>query len=89
MPRIADSLAELAGLRPSSRARADIERWAGLISGRGACHHPDGAARFIGSALTVFAAELSRHKQGTCSATAREPFLPLPPGAPASDEDWS
>ncbi len=89
MPRIADSLAELAGLRPSSRARADIERWAGLISGRGACHHPDGAARFIGSALTVFAAELSRHKQGTCSATTREPFLPLPPGAPASDEDWS
>jgi NADH:ubiquinone oxidoreductase subunit F (NADH-binding) len=89
LPRIADSLAELAGPRPSSRARGDIERWAGLISGRGACHHPDGSARFVGSALTVFAAEVSRHKQGTCSATTREPFLPLPPGAPASDEDWS
>jgi NADH:ubiquinone oxidoreductase subunit F (NADH-binding) len=89
LPRIADSLAELAGPRPSSRARGDIERWSGLITGRGACHHPDGAARFIGSALTVFAAEISRHKQGTCSAATREPFLPLPPGAPSSDEDWS
>jgi NADH:ubiquinone oxidoreductase subunit F (NADH-binding) len=89
LPRIADSLAELAGPRPSSRARGDIERWSGLITGRGACHHPDGAARFIGSALTVFAGEISRHKQGTCSATTREPFLPLPPGAPSSDEDWS
>ncbi|HEY4463710.1 MAG TPA: NADH-ubiquinone oxidoreductase-F iron-sulfur binding region domain-containing protein [Streptosporangiaceae bacterium] len=89
LPRIADSLAELAGPRPGSRARGDIERWSGLITGRGACHHPDGAARFISSALTVFAAEIGRHKRGTCSATTREPFLPLPPGAPASDEDWS
>jgi NADH:ubiquinone oxidoreductase subunit F (NADH-binding) len=89
LPRIADSLAELAVPRPRSGARADVERWAGLVRGRGACHHPDGASRFVGSALTVFAAELSRHSHGVCSATSREPFLPLPPGAPATDEDWT
>jgi NADH:ubiquinone oxidoreductase subunit F (NADH-binding) len=88
LPRIAAALAELAGRRPSSQARASIERWAGLVSDRGACRHPDGTARFAGSALTVFAAELGRHKRGSCSATTREPFLPLPPGTPASDEDW-
>jgi NADH:ubiquinone oxidoreductase subunit F (NADH-binding) len=89
LPRIAAALAELAGPRPSSQARANIERWAGLVSGRGACRHPDGAIRFIGSALTVFAAELGRHRQGSCSATTRDPFLPLPPGTATSDEDWS
>jgi NADH:ubiquinone oxidoreductase subunit F (NADH-binding) len=89
LPRIAEGLAELAGPRPRSRTRDDVARWAGLITGRGACHHPDGAARFIGSALTVFAGELTRHQQGTCSAATREPFLPLPADAPSSDEDWS
>jgi NADH:ubiquinone oxidoreductase subunit F (NADH-binding) len=88
LPRIAAALAELAGRRPGSQARANIERWAGLVGDRGACRHPDGTARFVGSALTVFAAELGRHKRGGCSATTREPFLPLPPGTPASDEDW-
>jgi NADH:ubiquinone oxidoreductase subunit F (NADH-binding) len=89
LPRIAAGLTELAGPRPRSRTRDDIARWAGLITGRGACHHPDGTARFVGSALTVFAGELGRHKQGSCSAATREPFLPLPPGAPSSDDDWS
>ncbi|HYZ54835.1 MAG TPA: NADH-ubiquinone oxidoreductase-F iron-sulfur binding region domain-containing protein [Streptosporangiaceae bacterium] len=89
LPRIAAALAELAGPRPGSRALANIERWAGLVSGRGACRHPDGATRFIGSALTVFAAEIGRHRRGVCSATTRAPFLPLPPGTATSDEDWS
>ena len=89
LPRIADGLAVLAGPRPGARVRADIERWAGLVSGRGACHHPDGSVRFVRSALTVFAAELRRHERGVCSASSRQPFLPLPADEPARDEDWS
>ena len=89
LPRIADGLAVLAAPRPGARVRTDIERWAGLVSGRGACHHPDGSARFVRSALTVFAAELRLHERGVCSARSRQPFLPLPAGEPARDEDWS
>ena len=89
LPRIADGLATLAGLRPSPQVRADIERWAGLVTGRGACSHPDGSMRFVRSALDVFATELRHHERGVCSASARRPFLPLPPGTAVSDEDWS
>jgi NADH:ubiquinone oxidoreductase subunit F (NADH-binding) len=38
-----------------------IQRWAGLLAGRGACHHPDGAAGLLASALRVFAAEFQLH----------------------------
>jgi NADH:ubiquinone oxidoreductase subunit F (NADH-binding) len=88
LPRIAAGLAELAGPRPRRQVRADVERWAGLVEGRGACHHPDGTVRFVRSALTVFAPELSRHEKGQCSATNRRPFLPLPDGIPTSEDDW-
>jgi NADH:ubiquinone oxidoreductase subunit F (NADH-binding) len=89
LPRIAGALAQLAGPRPGPRIRADIERWSGLVRGRGACHHPDGTVRFVASALAVFAGEIDRHASGVCSATTRQPFLPLPRQAPTSDNDWS
>jgi NADH:ubiquinone oxidoreductase subunit F (NADH-binding) len=94
LPRIAAALAELAGPRPRRPVRADVERWAGLVEGRGACHHPDGTVRFVRSALTVFAPELSRHEKGQCSSTNRTPFLPLPHttlqnGIPTSEDDWT
>ena len=89
LPRIAAAVAHLAGPRPDRRARADLERWAGLVTGRGACHHPDGSVRFIRSALRVFAAEAGLHEQGRCSGTDPRPFLPVPAGSPATEEDWS
>ncbi|HEY0718287.1 MAG TPA: NADH-ubiquinone oxidoreductase-F iron-sulfur binding region domain-containing protein [Streptosporangiaceae bacterium] len=89
LPRIAAGLAELAGPRPGPQVRANVERWAGLVTGRGACSHPDGSVRFVRSALTVFAAELDRHQEGRCSAASPQPFLPLPADVAVSDEDWS
>jgi NADH:ubiquinone oxidoreductase subunit F (NADH-binding) len=89
LPAIAGALAELAGPRPRRQARQDAERWAGLVTGRGACHHPDGTVRFVRSGLTVFAAELRRHERGQCSASNRRPFLPLPEGTPTREEDWT
>jgi len=89
LPRIAVALERLAGPRPDRSARADLERWAGLVTGRGACHHPDGSVRFIRSALRVFAAEAALHEQGRCAGTDTRPFLPVPASAPASEEDWS
>jgi len=39
----------------------DIHRWLGLVAGRGECRHPDGAAKLIASALTVFEDEIALH----------------------------
>ena len=89
LPRIAAGLAELAGRGHRRQIRTDLERWAGLVEGRGACNHPDGTVRFVRSALTVFAPEIQRHARGQCAATNRKPFLPLPDGLPTSEEDWT
>ena len=89
LPRIAAALAELAGTRPRPGARADVERWASLVTGRGACGHPDGTVRFVGSALRVFAPEFRHHERGRCSAAVGRPFLPLPNQVPVSDDDWT
>ena len=57
-----------------------------LVSGRGACHLPDGAAGLVASTLRTFAADLRQHAEhGPCGRAARRPVLPLPvlPGAAA------
>jgi NADH:ubiquinone oxidoreductase subunit F (NADH-binding) len=87
MPRMAAELERLAVPGPPAEALADLYRWAGLAAGRGACHHPDGAVRLIGSALRTFAGELGLHQQGRCSATTDQPFLPVP-ATPAASSDW-
>ena len=96
LPRIADALTHLSGLRPDPRWLTHLERWSGLVTGRGACHHPDGTVRFVRSALTVFAGEITAHRQGRCTAAdgsrtaagVRAPFLPVPAGVPVYAQDW-
>src|SRR6202012_1003902 len=51
LPRIAEGLAGLAGPRPSPQVRANVERWAGLVTGRGACSHTEGKSRCVVRAL--------------------------------------
>jgi NADH:ubiquinone oxidoreductase subunit F (NADH-binding) len=41
-----------------------IRRWVDQVDGRGGCRHPDGAAKFIRSALDVFADEVAVHARG-------------------------
>ena len=88
LPRIAAAFAGLASGRPRPGTREDLERWSGLVTGRGACHHPDGTARFVRSALRTFVNEANRHERGQCSATSTAPFLPVPVGAASSEDDW-
>lgn len=56
----------------------DLERWLTELPGRGACQHPDGAVRFISSALDVFADEFADHaRHGPCNRCARPRVLPV------------
>jgi NADH:ubiquinone oxidoreductase subunit F (NADH-binding) len=60
---IADAVASLSQ-STSLDGELRIRRWLEQIHGRGGCRHPDGAARFIGSALDVFADEVAVHTRG-------------------------
>jgi NADH:ubiquinone oxidoreductase subunit F (NADH-binding) len=72
---IADAVVAIAEGTARERERDRVLRWATEIRGRGACHHPDGAVRFVGSALSVFAQEIESHRRERC--TARPAGLPL------------
>ena len=86
LPAIATALAELAQPRPAERELANLRRWAGLVTGRGACHHPDGTVRFVATALTC---SLPR-SPSTTAAGARRPADRIPAGDPAAqtEADW-
>jgi NADH:ubiquinone oxidoreductase subunit F (NADH-binding) len=74
---VATAFEELAvGRRRGARDDGRLERWLRQIKGRGACRHPDGAARLVESALTVFADEIDRHARGACTGDGR-PLLRL------------
>jgi NADH:ubiquinone oxidoreductase subunit F (NADH-binding) len=45
-----------------------LRRAVGLVEGRGACHHPDGTARLVRSAMTAFEQDVVLHTQGRCLA---------------------
>lgn len=74
---IGGGLAQLARREADTTVTDRLLRWAGDVEGRGACRLPDGAVRFVRTALTVFGDEVRRHRAGTCSATVHEPVLPL------------
>ena len=77
---IADTVQQLWAGTASGTAQRDLERWTTDIPRRGACQYPDGAVRFIASALLVFADEFHRHaRHGRCDRCAQIPTLPAPP----------
>jgi NADH:ubiquinone oxidoreductase subunit F (NADH-binding) len=54
--------------RGAAAERAQLERWARELTGRGACRHPEGAARFVASTLAAFEAETAAHlRRGKCA----------------------
>jgi NADH:ubiquinone oxidoreductase subunit F (NADH-binding) len=57
-----------------------LPRLTAQIARRGACAHPDGAVRFVKSAVRVFGAEIARHLEGRCHAPGTAPLLPIPSG---------
>jgi len=76
---VADDLLNIVRGPDAEASRRALDRRLPQLEGRGACRHPDGAMRFVASALRVFAREVELHvTHGRCTAVVRQPVLPLP-----------
>jgi len=81
LPALADALNWIAFGQPNQDIVGWVEQLSGLVTGRGACHLPDGAAGLARSALRVFAADVQAHlTAGPCARAGGPPILPLPAG---------
>ena len=69
---IADALDPRRGDR-----RRDVLRFTQLVTGRGGCRHPDGAARFVESSLRVFEQDFARHAHNRSCGGADLKVLPV------------
>jgi NADH:ubiquinone oxidoreductase subunit F (NADH-binding) len=67
LPALATALERLGSGRGDRALLDRIRGLTGLVVGRGSCHHPDGTAHMVTSALEVFARDVSAHLQGYCS----------------------
>ena len=77
LPAIAGAVEALVAGDRNHRWEAQLGRWLDMVEGRGACHHPDGAIRFVRSAMAVFGREVNEHRRrGPCPA--QPPLLPTP-----------
>ena len=81
---LADASVALAGGRGAAEALREMQELPSVIERRGACAHPDGAARLVRSALAAFPHEVRLHLEGRCSAAGRAPVLPVP----AASGEW-
>jgi NADH:ubiquinone oxidoreductase subunit F (NADH-binding) len=73
LPALATSVGELAA-GGSSATSTRVKELVALVTGRGACAHPDGTARLVRSLFRAFPAEIVAHESGQCDvSTARIP----------------
>ena len=87
LPAVAEDAALLAAGRGDPELLPRLRHRTGLLPGRGACRHPDGAARLAASALRTFADDVDRHlSHGACPAARRPPRIPVPAAVPP--ETW-
>jgi NADH:ubiquinone oxidoreductase subunit F (NADH-binding) len=56
---LSEATRRIAARQPDPGDLPQLHRWAGMVKGRGACRHPDGAVAFLQSALTVFETEFA------------------------------
>jgi NADH:ubiquinone oxidoreductase subunit F (NADH-binding) len=70
---LAGVLQRIAAGRPEREDFQRLARWTEMVRRRGACAHPDGAARMLASARRLFAAELQDHAHNGPCAACRTP----------------
>jgi NADH-ubiquinone oxidoreductase subunit F-like iron-sulfur protein len=79
LPAIAEALEHLAWHGRDPRTYRWLGELFGLVEGRGACHFPDGATKFVASALRVFGADVREHlRRGPCERARRPGVIPVP-----------
>ncbi|NEN06040.1 hypothetical protein G3T36_09145 [Diaminobutyricibacter tongyongensis] len=71
LPALAERMSALAAGQVQRHGVADVARLADSVTGRGACHHPDGTARLVQSALVAFDDDVKAHLSGRCTRAAR------------------
>jgi NADH:ubiquinone oxidoreductase subunit F (NADH-binding) len=76
---VADLINSLAAGNLSRSDRRNLTRYLSEISGRGGCHHPDGAIRLVNSMLTTFDDDVDSHlRKGRCRHGSPRPSIPVP-----------
>jgi NADH:ubiquinone oxidoreductase subunit F (NADH-binding)/ferredoxin len=91
LPRLARAISAIADGSGAVEAMELARRAAAGVRGRGACSHPDGASRFVLSALDVFTEDLAAHLfRAGCGRPVRG-VLPLGPddGERVLEVDWT
>jgi len=66
LPHMARTMNQLARPGADPRLLGELERLQVLVTGRGACKHPDGTVRFVASTLRVFGTHVDEHLRGRC-----------------------
>lgn len=66
LPAMAGVLNRIAAGEPNPQLPGELNRLGKLVSGRGACHHPDGTVQLVSSALEIFADDVKAHLAGRC-----------------------
>jgi NADH:ubiquinone oxidoreductase subunit F (NADH-binding) len=75
LPAVAEDMTRLARGTVDAAVLHRLERRCAQIDGRGACRHPDGVVRMVGSALGVFARDAADHAAGRPCAHSRSSML--------------
>ncbi len=70
LPEVAELMARIGRRDRDTSLPRQLREVAGLVTGRGACHHPDGTARMVNSALLAFDHDVQAHARGLCQEVA-------------------
>jgi len=76
---IADAMLRIAASDANPGDLERVRRWALQVTGRGGCHHPDGAIHNVVSALEAFPDHLALHLRGMPCHGWADGALPPPP----------
>jgi len=88
LPAIAGDLEALASGSARPELLERLHRRLGVIPGRGACAHPDGATRLAASALEVFAQDIAEHARGRPCGRAGTGTLPVLGELASGERGW-
>ncbi|MDX3798104.1 NADH-ubiquinone oxidoreductase-F iron-sulfur binding region domain-containing protein [Streptomyces sp. AK04-3B] len=87
LPALTEDFTALAAGHADPDLLSRLHRRTALLPDRGACRHPDGAARLAASALHAFADDVDQHlTRDVCAAARRPAGVPVPPAKPP--ETW-